>query len=765
MSSRDPQVDESSARTNRLHAGILAQACDAIIAVDHHRRVTFLNAAAEMLYDITPARALGNPLELIFEILWIDPGDQVEAENALKGTGQWRGENFHLKRSGGTVHVEVSATPLHLEGEPHPGLLFVIRDITSYQTVKGSQRGGAEKYRMLFEHCLDGVFLTVADGRIIAANPAACSMFGMTEQEIRQVGRNGIVDVADLRLTDALHERSVSGRIKTELNCIRKDGTKFPAEVHSAILDAEERTAFVLIRDLTESKRAESALRESEERFRSIFHNAATPMSVQSPQGVFLEVNQAFCEMLGRTQQELRAATNEELTHPEDRQATTTRAVNQAKGTTPNFRVERRYVHSLGHVVWCDTNDSVVSNPDGSPAYYISQAHDITARKLVEEQLRNSERRFRALLENAAEDIILLDAEGRICYESPHESPILGFAPGEVMGRSGLELVHPDDLMIARQSLETTGRFPGTAVQCELRMRRKEGGWSWIHFYVTNLLHEPAVAAVVLNLHDISERKQSEEHVRQLNEVLEQRVAERTNDLRNAVEALEKEILNRQRLEREILVISEREQYRMGQDLHDVLGQELAGIAMTSQLLARELRTEAHPLAPTADNIATYTREAINSARRLAKGLYPIELSRLGLHPALEILAEEISRRIGIQIEVRQTGDFPHMEEFVNIHIYRIVQECITNSIKHAGAKRIAVELESHDGTPSFSVTDDGPGFGREAIESGMGLHLMEYRARVIGAQIDMERVVHGGFRITCRFPAQNSKRPGEPRG
>lgn len=234
---------------------------------------------------------------------------------------------------------------------------------------------------------------------------------------------------------------------------------------------------------------------------------------------------------------------------------------------------------------------------------------------------------------------------------------------------------------------------------------------------------------------------------------LEATVVERTAELHETVTALEVEIAKRQRLEREILEISEREQCRLGQDLHDGLGQELAGIAMLGDVHARQLEAEAHPSAAAAADIPNYIRAAIDSARRLAKGLYPIELERSGLLPALKALAAQTSERSGICCELRLSGVVPRLPKPAKIHVFRIVQECISNALKHGRPRCIRIDLQVRDRMHIFAVTDDGIGFDVAAVHRGMGLHLMGCRARVIGAEIVVERPPEGGCRISCRLP------------
>ncbi len=149
---------------------------------------------------------------------------------------------------------------------------------------------------------------------------------------------------------------------------------------------------------------------------------------------------------------------------------------------------------------------------------------DISASKRGEESLRSRERWFRALTEKASEDILLLDAKGRIFYESPHEHPLLGYDPGEMNGRASLELLHPEDLTKTRAAFKRLVQRVGASHQQEVRLRRKEGGWSWVRLRATNLLADPAVGAIVVNLHDITASREAQAALRASEERLRQSV-------------------------------------------------------------------------------------------------------------------------------------------------------------------------------------------------------------------------------------------------
>lgn len=513
---------------------------------------------------------------------------------------------------------------------------------------------------------------------------------------------------------------------------------------------------------------AEAALRESEERFRSIFHNAATPMAVKHLDGQILEINQAYCEMLDFSQQELLTSTLDDLTFPEDRLDPSSETMRQlmAREITA-FRNEKRFRHHNGHPVWCDTSVSLVCKPDGSAAYWIEQAHDITSRKAAEEALYHSEQFARSqwaeaetALESFPANIAILDDSGSIVRVNTSWTAFASFNGA-----------HPDAVAIGTNYLTVCDSAHGTnaglardfaaGIRSVLSGQRDRftleypchspDQQRWFIGYVTAARGDGTARAVVAHV-DITVQKLIEEQIRNLNQQLETRVLERTNELQHAITALEAEILNRQRLEREILEISEREQSRLGQDLHDGLGQELSGIAMLGDVLAKQLQAQSHPLAKTAGQIANYVRATIDSTRRLAKGHYPIELNRYGLLIALKDLADQTSHRTGIRCELRQYGADPQLEKSAEIHLYRIVQECISNAVKHAKPSCITIESLAGDARHTFAVTDDGAGFDLAAVSSGMGLHLMDYRARIIGGEITVERPAQGGCRIICNL-------------
>lgn len=231
---------------------------------------------------------------------------------------------------------------------------------------------------------------------------------------------------------------------------------------------------------------------------------------------------------------------------------------------------------------------------------------------------------------------------------------------------------------------------------------------------------------------------------------LEERVRQRTA-------ALTSEIQERTRLEKELLEISEREQRQIGHDLHDSLGQHLTATAFASQVLNAELENKSLPQSAAAKNLVKLIEEAIVLTRTFARGLHPVEITGEGLMDGFQELARNTSGRFKVSCEFECPEPVPLHDAVSSTHLYRIAQEAITNAVKHGKARHISIGLEKINGTIILTVTDDGVGLSKNARNGqGLGLRIMAYRANMIGATFNIERLPESGTRVTCKLPSSS---------
>src|SRR6266536_565103 len=231
---------------------------------------------------------------------------------------------------------------------------------------------------------------------------------------------------------------------------------------------------------------------------------------------------------------------------------------------------------------------------------------------------------------------------------------------------------------------------------------------------------------------------------------LDRRVQERTA-------ALQREMAERQRLDRQIAQVADRERHRLGQELHDSLGQHLTGTALAAQVLKEKLALRSASETAEAEKVVRYVEQGIDLTRNLARGFFSPELDADGLTVALQGLAENITERFGIDWVFEGEGSLPIRDSAIATQLYRIAQEAVANSIKHAAAQRITIQLAMNRCALSLAISDDGIGFpDRLPRSEGLGLQLMRHGASLAGASLDVRRNGQRGTIVTCKLNLQD---------
>jgi PAS domain S-box-containing protein len=583
----------------------------------------------------------------------------------------------------------------------------------------------------------------LAHAHVIARDADGCVTFwSATDEEIygwsaqEALGRK----IAELLRTELPEPReqlearaSAEGKWEGEIVQHRRDGSRLTLSTTWTphYDEAGALVMFVEVNcDITRLKEIEREFRTREREFRSFFElTGVGNVLTDATTGRFLTVNDTYCEMTGYSRTELASLTADDITHPDERDedaAGWRRSL--ARGDT-HFSMEKRYVRKDRSVLWVAVTSTIIRDDAGQPLRAASVVIDASARRQALEaeaeareklERRVAERteelhRISAALETVIEAspaaVIAIDDARHVEIWNPEAEHLFGLATGEVRGRRLLDLPlswsSPDQLDAlldmpagdqATLSVQTSqGRELEVSIWCAPYSPR--GG---------------AKDGRVLLVLDETEKKF---------------------------------------LEHALLQSGEREQRRIGEELHEGLCQQLLGAAFGAQALFKELDRTKSPSAGRAGDLARLINDSVKDARNLARGINPVEIDSAGLMSALQELAERAGP--GVEIELRCAKLVLVHSAETALHVFRIAQEAVTNALRHSRARHIVIRLAEDDGNSIvLQVSDDGVDVPLPTEnDAGVGIGIMKYRAQAIHGQIDISPTATGGTLVTCTFP------------
>jgi PAS domain S-box-containing protein len=342
-------------------------------------------------------------------------------------------------------------------------------------------RRSEARFRSVFDDAPIGIFLLDAGVRILEANRAVCAMLGYDESEL--IGRvvTDLLHPDDLEESKRMRARVDAGEVDTvavERRGIRKDGRVIWIQVRSSVQrEADGRVDLIITQllDVTAQRTQEAQIRESEARFRTIFESAPIGMALLAPEGQVIQANRALAVMLGRTPDELGRLSAPDLIHPDDVDATRMQVMAALSGCcSDTIAGESRYLHADGRVVWGAYQSSLVRDAEGVPRYFVSQVVDVTERKLAEDAVRESEARYRGLVELSQDLIVRMDLAGNLTFVNDAWAAKFGLRREQVIGRSVMPRIIASDRAVAAETLRELARPPHRA-RVEIRQPTLEG--------------------------------------------------------------------------------------------------------------------------------------------------------------------------------------------------------------------------------------------------------------------------------------------------
>ena len=759
-------LESSDAASNRFRGEVLAQINEAVVAIDNEHRVTYLNPAAECLYEASASSVLGRHLHFLYEYRWSNEADEVAAGDEIEKLGFWRGENIHVKPNGDEVYVESTVNVLRDREGKRVGLLAVIRDVSERKDAEMALSRKEQELRDFVENATVGMHWVGPDGVIIWANRAELQMLGYANDEY--VGRPISDFYADNVVVEDVLRRLRNGETLENypVTLVCRDGSFRHAVVSSDVLweNGEFIHTRCFTRDVTERTLAEEALKSSERKLSIIYDNSPDALFLTAVEPGhryrFVSVNETFLKVTGYEKERVEGVTIDGVIPQEDYLAALPK-YEQVVKTCLSVVYEQVTRVPVGprHV-------EITLTPiftKGAVTHILGAAKDITARKEAEEALRASEERLTKALSIETVGVLYLEMNGLFISSNEAFANMSGYSVAEMSSRSiyWQDLTPPEFMQQSLGSFEEL-RKRGRTTPYEKEYLRKDGTRFW-GLVAASLLNEHEAVEYVL---DITSRKVAEEALREAHFRLESRVAERTEQLARTNEALQIEMEEHRIAEQQkgellqkIVTTQEDERRRIARDIHDQLGQRVTALRL--QLASLSSALDVHPdLSSRIKPLQKVAERLDSEVSFLAWELRPAALDDLGLPEATDAFLDEWSHHYSIPADLHLTGfNDGRLDAEVETHLYRIMQESLNNIAKHALATHVNVLLKRTNQGVTLIVEDNGKGFdtsGRNANGSsakGLGLLGMNERAMLVKGNVQIESSPGAGTTIYVRVP------------
>ena len=621
--------------------------------------------------------------------------------------------------------------PLHLERINR----LLEDEIVQRQRVEAELREEKQKnFSVLFNAADDGIFLLGMDGEIIEINAIAHKRLGYAKDEM--IGKPiRDFDSAEFAagVGDRINQINQNGHAVFESAHRCKDGTIVPVEINSKLihLDGQPRILSI-IRDITERKRAEQSLRESKTNLRCIMDNLPYMAWLKDTEGRYIAVNSVYANaagggnaanIIGKTDWDIHPKELAEKYRTDDATVMTLRRP---------LHIEEEAVYHGQNPIWAETFKTPVIDPLGKLLGTVGCALDITARKRMENTLREHQKLLDLFIEHAPVGLAMFDRQMHYIAVSNRWLNNYGKTKAELIGRSHYKIMPeiPERLKDAhRRGL--AGEVVRGKEECIVRKRNQ---LSWVHWEVHPwYTGEGTVGGIIILSEDITEIKLAEE---------KRRIDEREIQLH--------------KLNAAATVAQEQERQSIAAKLHDEIGQILNVLRLKVETLTNGLPTDS-AARNVAENMTGLLTDVIASVRDLTTKLSPPMLKELGLIPSLSGLADEMMRHYQLPVEVNSDKTAIVIDFITTAVLFRVVRELVINVAKHAQATKAQIHVANHRGHLRIVVSDDGVGMSEwQSLilqKRSYGLASIHERINALNGTMDIQSPPGCGTIVTLTVP------------
>ena len=601
----------------------------------------------------------------------------------------------------------------------------------------GDEHG--ELFRNLVQAFPDGILIS-RNFRTVFVNQAAVRLFGASQSD--EILGRPVLDLFPAEHREAVTntiERSLGGErvLPMDAKVVGLDGAACDVEVTATVLASPALSVALIVHDVTERRRAELALRESEERLSLAFAGAKEGVWDWNLETGAVVYSERWKRMLGYADDEIEPHVRawERLLHPDDRPAADALTDAVTRDKRP-YEAEFRLQHKDGHYINVLTRGLPIRRDPRGPVVRIVGTHlDITERKRTESALRESEERLTLAFAGAQEGVWDWNLQTNAVVYSSRWKQMLGYSDEEIEPHVSAweRLVHPDDRAAADRANESVAGGQPT-YEAEFRLRHKDGHYVHVLSRGFPVRREPGgpVVRIVGTHFDLTERQKRE------------------------AERVRTELLAR------LVFAQEDERRRIARDMHDEIGEHLTALGLRIGQL-KAACTGSADLTRQIEALEVIARSLDQDVDRLAWELRPTALDDLGLRAALTNYVQDWSDRVGIPARLHTSGlQDERLAPDVETTLYRVAQEALNNAAKYSRAHQVEVMLDRRPDSVLLVVEDDGIGFevdGKEKVQ-GFGLVGMRERAALVGGTLEIESVPGEGTTILVRIAVPRTGGP-----
>jgi len=749
---------------------------DAVTMTDMDGNLTYVSPRAVELYGAeSDEELLGKS---IFDITVPEDHEKRNKNfQRLLQNGLVLNAEYTLYRKDKTRRTAEISTALLKDANGKPkSIISVIRDITDKKQAEQALRESEANLRIFAENANDGIIIPDSTGAFVFANRRASEITGYSIEELLSMTMRDLAPPEEIeRLFNNLKNRLKGEPVPTSYETLlrRKDGTIRPIEMAASVTTWKGQSAApAIFRDITERKYAEELLKESESKYRTLVEKSLQGILIA--RGIpprILYANSALADILGYSVKELQTLVPEEiknLIHPEDQEIFFGRYQERLQGKSVPSRYEIRAVRKDGSLLWVELLSSriIYQGKPAVQAVYI----DRTERKLVEDALRESETRYREIASSIPgvvyQALIKKDGSISLLFVSEGTRELYGLEPEEVQADMSkmFDIIDPEDLDKYKQMVTETRNNLGD-LTLELRMKLKTGELKWIR--VVSRPHLLLDGSIIRNgvVYDITEHKWVEEQVRRYSEELEEKVKERTEQIRN---------LERRHADSEKLAATGRMAARIAHEINN----PLAGIK-NSFLLVKDAISPKHPyykyvgiIEKEIDRIARIVHRTFDLYRPDQEA--PKKFSISAVIGDIVALLEPSASKSKIEFEVK-VPETPITVTLQEGYLTQVLFNVINNAIEASPMKGIIkINAILADQVLTIVIVDQGCGIPEEIRSNifepffttkshqatgglGLGLSVSKSMVEAMGGNIDFETETGKGtvFRISVPLPDQ----------